>query len=72
MALTTDRGEILHFCGRHALSPAVREGAPALAGHGDGAGRCGWARFFAAMAERGVGLKVPDPESEAATFERLS
>jgi hypothetical protein len=68
MPVTTDRGDVIHFAGRHALSPAVRDGAPALAGHGDQAGRCGWERFFTAMAERRLALRIPEPETAEATF----
>ncbi len=47
---TRDRGEIMHFAGLHALSPALRNGAPAFAPRGDTASaRCGWAAFFEAL-----------------------
>jgi hypothetical protein len=52
MRATTDRGDIIHFAGRHRLSPALRDGAPALVAHGDPGERCGWARFFAVLRER--------------------
>ena len=68
MPVTTDRGEVMHFAGRHALSPAVRDGTPAFTGHGDQAGRCGWAAFFGAMGERGLALSIPEPETPEAAF----
>lgn len=63
MAVTTDRGDILHGAGRLRLSPALRDGAPALAPVGDTAGRCGWAPFFAALEARGLGVVFPAPEA---------
>ncbi len=56
MSPVLDRGEILHLLGRHHLSPAVRDGAPALAGHGDPTGRCGWEPFFRALEARGLAV----------------
>lgn len=47
-----DRGEIIHLAGAHDLSPALREGAPALLPMGDNAGRCGWEPFFRALDQR--------------------
>jgi hypothetical protein len=49
MPYTCDRAEIIHFAGRHRLSPALRDGVPALVGASETAGRCGWAEFFAGM-----------------------
>jgi len=65
MPYTLDRAEILHFAGRHRLSPALRDGAPALVGVGEPGERCGWAEFFAAMtARRGVAaFERDDPSS---------
>jgi hypothetical protein len=64
---TTDRGVVIHFAGRHHLSPALRDGVPVLAGHGDGsAERCGWAPFFASLEERGLSARL-DPEAGAFT-----
>jgi hypothetical protein len=53
---TTDHGDIIHLAGRHRLSPAVRDGVPALVPVGDGRGRCGWAPFFAALARAGLAV----------------
>jgi hypothetical protein len=63
MAETTDRGVIIHLAGRLRLSPALRDGAPALVG-ADAAGRCGWAEFFAAVERRGLAVAY-DPEDPA-------
>lgn len=65
MPASVDRGEIIHLAGRHRLSPALREGAPALVAQGDGAGRCGWAPFFAALEARrlAVAFEPDDPDS---------
>ena len=68
MPATTDRGDILHFAGRHSLSPALRDGLPALVGTGDQAGRCGWEPFFAAMENRRLALAIPEPETAEARF----
>jgi hypothetical protein len=68
MPVTADRGEILHYAGRHSLSPALREGVPALVGPGDRDGRCGWEAFFAAMTSRRLALSVPEPETAEARF----
>lgn len=54
---TTDRGEIIHLASFFRLSPALRDGAPALVQHGDTqAGRCGWEPFFGALAARGLAV----------------
>ena len=42
----------MHAAGRARLSPALRDGAPALLPQGETAGRCGWAEFFAALEAR--------------------
>jgi hypothetical protein len=65
MTATTDRGEILHAAGRARLSPALRDGAPALLPHGETAGRCGWAPFFAALEARrlAVAWDASDPST---------
>ena len=60
MTATTDRGDVIHWAGRHRLSPAVREGAPALLGHGETEGRCGWERFFRSMGARRLALELGD------------
>lgn len=56
----------MHAAGRARLSPALREGAPALLPQGDTAGRCGWAPFFAALEARR--LAVAWDEAEPATL----
>jgi hypothetical protein len=56
MPTTTDRGAILHLAGARALSPAVRDGRPALAPKGDLAGRCGWEPFFRALDRHGLAV----------------
>lgn len=65
MPLTADRADVLHFAGRHRLSPALRDGAPALVGHGEPGARCGWAPFFEALRARAeaVALEPDDPAS---------
>ena len=64
MPLDADRAEVIHFAGRHRLSPALREGAPALVAAGEPGERCGWAEFFAAPAGRRVGAAL-DPDDPA-------
>jgi hypothetical protein len=61
MPVTVDRADIVHFAGKHRLSPAVRDGAPVLVGHGEPGERCGWADFFAAMGARGLAASF-EPE----------
>jgi hypothetical protein len=65
MPITTDRGDVIHFAGRHRLSPALREGAPALVPPGDNGQRCGWAEFFAALDARELvaSFEPEDPAS---------
>lgn len=64
---TADRGAILHFAARHGLSPALRDGAPVLAaGKAEGAGRCGWEPFFAALQRAGPALLLDDADPGAA------
>jgi hypothetical protein len=59
---TRDRGDILHFAGRHGLSPALRDGVPVfVSGHDPSATRCGWETFFRAMDDRRLAL-VFDPD----------
>ncbi len=60
MPLEADRAVVVHFAGRHRLSPALRDGAPALVAQGEPGERCGWAEFFAAPAGRRV-RAVLDP-----------
>jgi len=56
MASGLDHGELIHFAGRHGLSPALQDGAPALVAHGEPGARCGWAALFAALSARGETL----------------
>ncbi len=65
MPATTDRAEIMHLAGRARLSPALRDGAPALVPAGEVAGRCGWAPFFAALEARRLVVSF-DPADPAA------
>ena len=58
MASGLDHGELIHFAGRHGLSPALRDGAPALVAHGEAGQRCGWERLFAALSARGETLAL--------------
>lgn len=69
MPVTADRADVLHFAGRHRLSPAVRDGEPHLAAAGDAAGRCGWTPFFAALRARDLALSFEAGEA-AFTFVR--
>ncbi len=57
--VTADRGEIVHLAGRHRLSPALRDGAPALLA-GEVSGRCGWESFFRALAGRGLAISFDE------------
>lgn len=69
MSLVADREAVIHFAGRHRLSPALRGGAPVLAAAGAPApdeARCGWAAFFAAPAGRRLEA-VLDPD-DAGSF----
>lgn len=53
---THDRGEVLDLAGANHLSPAIREGVPALVGEGETAGRTGWETFFSALDRAGLAL----------------
>ncbi len=64
MPLEADRAEVIHFAGRNRLSPALREGAPALVAPGEPGERCGWAPFFAAPAGRRLAAAF-DPDDPA-------
>lgn len=64
MPLDADRAALIHFAGRHRLSPALRDGAPVLVGAGAPGERCGWAAFFAAPARRRVAAAF-DPDDPA-------
>jgi hypothetical protein len=75
---TTDRGAVLGLAGRNHLSPAVRDGAPALVAEGDNPGRVGWAAFFEALEGRGLAVAwdtddpasaAPMPRAQAAALE---
>jgi hypothetical protein len=70
MRQTHDRGEIVHFAGFHALSPALAgDGAPAFsAAAGDGLARCGWAAFFSAVESRGLALAYDPADAASARF----
>jgi hypothetical protein len=65
MPARIDRADIVHEAGRRRLSPALRDGAPALVRTGDAAGRCGWAEFFAALDRAGLAVEF-DPADEGA------
>ncbi len=67
MPVTIDRADIVHFAGRHRLSPALRGGAPALVPPAEAEGRCGWASFFAALRARGLALSF-EPGEATVTF----
>jgi hypothetical protein len=60
MAVTTDRGEIIHLAGRRRLSPALRDGEPVLVG-AEAADRCGWEELFGALERRRLAVAY-DPE----------
>jgi hypothetical protein len=63
---TIDRGAILHFAGRHELSPALRGGAPVLSAEKEeGLQRCGWTAFFDALDRAGPALLIDDDEPGA-------
>jgi len=64
---TRDRGAILAFAGRHALSPALRGATPAFAREKEeGLERCGWEHFFAALDRAGPALVIDDDDPTAA------
>lgn len=67
MAVTVDRAEIVHFAGRHRLSPALRDGRPALVGAGEPGERCGWEAFFRALEASALAASL-DPEAGAVSF----
>lgn len=70
MITTTDRGVVIHFAGRHHLSPALRDGAPVLVGPDPG-GRTGWAPFFSALEGRGLAARFdPGDGTSFATIPR--
>ena len=56
----------MHAAGRARLSPALREGAPALLPQGETAGRCGWAPFFAALEAHRLALSWDDADPASA------
>jgi hypothetical protein len=61
--IVTDRSDVIHGLGARELSPAVRDGAPALATLGDRDGRCGWAPFFAALDARRLAVDLGEGEA---------
>jgi hypothetical protein len=69
MPATTDRGEIMHAAGRARLSPALRDGAPALLPTGETVGRCGWAPFFAALEARRLAVAWDEADPAALRIE---
>jgi hypothetical protein len=63
---TADRADIMHTAGFLRLSPALRDGAPALVAAGEaGVARCGWEPFFRALDARrlAVAWEPGDPAS---------
>ena len=68
---TQDRGEIIHFAGRHRLSPALREGAPVFtSGNDHNAVRCGWEPLFRAVEARKLALVYDPDDPTSAALER--
>jgi hypothetical protein len=65
MPATRDRAHVIHFAGRHRLSPALHDGVPSLVAHGEQGERCGWEPFFRAMDERALAL---DADPDGGTF----
>ena len=55
----------MHAAGRARLSPALREGVPALVPQDETAGRCGWAPFFAALAGRRLAVAWDEADPAA-------
>jgi hypothetical protein len=68
MPVTVDRADVIHFAGRHRLSPALRDGAPVLVPSGETGGRCGWAPFFAALRERRLAVSYSPDDPASVTF----
>ncbi|HVI97126.1 MAG TPA: hypothetical protein VM753_24125 [Anaeromyxobacter sp.] len=68
MPSTRDRGDVIHFAGRHRLSPALRDDAPALVAQGEPGERCGWEPFFRAMDRHRVALAYDDDEPATRRF----
>jgi len=60
MPATHDRGDIIHFAGRHRLSPAIRDGAPALVAQGEPGERCGWEKFFRTLGARRLQVELQE------------
>jgi len=72
--LTHDHAEIIHFAGRHQLSPALdAERRPAFGQRpGEDLVRCGWEPFFAAMTTLRLDLHFdPDDPSSARFVSRV-
>jgi hypothetical protein len=72
MPATRDRGDVIHFAGRHRLSPALDHDGPALLAPGEAGERCGWEPFFRAMAARRVALAFDDDDPGSRRFVPLS
>ena len=53
---THDRGAVLDLAGANHLSPALRDGRPALVPEPETAGRIGWETFFADLDRAGLEL----------------
>lgn len=53
---THDRGAVLDLAGANHLSPALRDGRPALVPESETAGRTGWEAFFASLDRAGLEL----------------
>src|SRR5512136_1548429 len=53
---THDRGAVLDLAGANHLSPALRDGRPALVPEPETAGRIGWETFFATLDRAGLEL----------------
>lgn len=68
MPVTADRADVIHFAGRHRLSPAVRAGGPALVPQGETRDRCGWATFFTAMRARGLAASFDPADGASLSF----
>jgi hypothetical protein len=61
--IVIDRSDVIHGLGARELSPALRDGAPALAALGDSDGRCGWAPFFAALDAHRLAVDLGEGEA---------
>ncbi len=68
MPVTVDRADVIHLAGRHRLSPALRDGAPALVPAGEPGDRCGWEPFFAALRARRLAVSFDPEDPGSVTF----